>query len=161
MHVYRVAPKKYALDMIGEGARKFGGRWNDKGTPVIYTSEHPALAFLETFPSFDFTTSPPEIQLVTIDVPDSVRILTLPDEELPADWNARPHKNSTVLLGQRWINEGQFPVFKVPTVMTPGGSNFLLNPLHPDLQRKMSIASIIDWKLDQRFLDMFSSRKKG
>src|SRR5215467_3408605 len=31
----------------GEGARAYGGRWNSRGTAVIYVSEHESLAALE------------------------------------------------------------------------------------------------------------------
>ena len=31
----------------GEGARVYGGRWNSRGTAVIYVSEHESLAALE------------------------------------------------------------------------------------------------------------------
>ena len=31
----------------GEGARIYGGRWNSRGTAVIYVSEHESLAALE------------------------------------------------------------------------------------------------------------------
>jgi RES domain-containing protein len=30
-----------------EGARRAGGRWNSKGTPVLYMSENRSLAVLE------------------------------------------------------------------------------------------------------------------
>ena len=33
----------------GEGARVYGGRWNSRGTAVIYVSEHESLAALELF----------------------------------------------------------------------------------------------------------------
>ncbi|MBU2431943.1 MAG: RES domain-containing protein, partial [Proteobacteria bacterium] len=35
---YRVVKEKY-LDFVfdGEGARLYGGRWNSKGVPVVYT----------------------------------------------------------------------------------------------------------------------------
>ena len=47
MVVYRLGGTKYATDLTGEGARLFGGRWNNEGTPCIYTSQSRALAILE------------------------------------------------------------------------------------------------------------------
>ena len=37
-----------AIAFDGEGARVEGGRWNPKGVAVVYLSDHPALAALET-----------------------------------------------------------------------------------------------------------------
>ncbi|MCI0493899.1 RES family NAD+ phosphorylase, partial [candidate division KSB1 bacterium] len=34
-------------DLTGTGARQYGGRWNHKGTGIIYTSESRSLAILE------------------------------------------------------------------------------------------------------------------
>ena len=47
---YRVVKEKY-LDSAfdGEGARLYGGRWNSKGVPVVYTSDSLALCSLELF----------------------------------------------------------------------------------------------------------------
>jgi len=33
----------------GEGGRVYGGRWNSRGTAVVYVSEHESLAVLELF----------------------------------------------------------------------------------------------------------------
>jgi RES domain-containing protein len=40
-------PKHRASAFTGEGARRFGGRWNSKGVPLIYTSSSISLASLE------------------------------------------------------------------------------------------------------------------
>ncbi|MDF1523938.1 MAG: RES family NAD+ phosphorylase, partial [Trueperaceae bacterium] len=37
----------------GEGARRYGGRWNSVGRVVVYTSEHLSLAALETLAHAD------------------------------------------------------------------------------------------------------------
>jgi RES domain-containing protein len=45
---WRIFKRRYkASAFTGEGARLFGGRWNSKGIPVVYTSASPSLATLE------------------------------------------------------------------------------------------------------------------
>jgi len=45
--VYRIAKTRYIYDLTGAGARLYGGRWNQKGIGMIYTSENRSLASLE------------------------------------------------------------------------------------------------------------------
>jgi RES domain-containing protein len=151
MDLYRVAPEAYALDLTGEGAKKAGGRWNPSGTPVIYTAEHATLAMLEVMAHLDRSCAPKDLQLATITVPDNMQIFMPSKEEIPADWDARPGKTSTVLFGRNWLDEASFPILKVPSIMTPYGVgwNYLLNPLHPKLAGKMTVIGI-DWPIDPR-----------
>ena len=151
MQVYRVAPKRYALDLTGEGARIAGARWNPKGMAVIYTAEHSALAMLEMMAHLDRSCAPKGLQLATITIPAGIRIYSPSREELPEDWDARPKKMSAVLFGKKWLKEADAPVLKVPSVMTPYGEgwNLLLNPSHPDLLGKMSV-TVSDWFVDPR-----------
>jgi RES domain-containing protein len=45
---FRIAKARHARDAFdGEGARRYGGRWNSPGTPLVYTSATRALAVLE------------------------------------------------------------------------------------------------------------------
>src|SRR5713101_8129256 len=49
--VWRIAadtPDYEAHDLSGKGAEKTGGRWNRKGTAMVYASASRALACLET-----------------------------------------------------------------------------------------------------------------
>ncbi len=46
MRGYRLSRSLYA-SYDGEGARRAGGRWNSKGTRVLYLSENRALCVLE------------------------------------------------------------------------------------------------------------------
>src|SRR5204863_6047762 len=48
VRAYRIfKPKHAATAFTGEGARLYGGRWNNKGTPMVYTAGSRALAALE------------------------------------------------------------------------------------------------------------------
>ena len=39
-NVFRIVKKKYAGTALeGLGAKRYGGRWNSKGTPVVYASD--------------------------------------------------------------------------------------------------------------------------
>ena len=48
--VFRLIKEKHASDaFVGEGSRRFGGRWNHKGVAVVYLSDTLSLAALEQF----------------------------------------------------------------------------------------------------------------
>ena len=151
MEVYRVAAKAYSMDLIGEGARRAGARWNPQGIPVIYMAEHPTLAMLEIMAHLDRSCAPTGLQLATITIPDGIGIYAPSLGELPPDWDSRPEQMSTVLFGKKWLEEGDVPVLKVPSVMPPYGKgwNLLLNPLHPELLGKMGV-NVDDWAIDPR-----------
>ena len=52
MVVFRIARKEYIQDLSGRGAELFGGRWNEKGIPALYTSSSLSLAALEILKKF-------------------------------------------------------------------------------------------------------------
>ena len=46
--VWRIVTRRFVTSAFsGEGARLFGGRWNRKGWPVVYTAQSRSLALLE------------------------------------------------------------------------------------------------------------------
>ena len=45
--MYRTAQTAHIKDLSGTVACLYGGRWNEKGVGVVYTSESRALAILE------------------------------------------------------------------------------------------------------------------
>ena len=141
MLVYRISPEQYANDLSGEGARLYGGRWNPVGKPAIYTAESPSLAMLEIVAFYSVTGSPPDLVLVTIEIPDNATIEQPELFDLPSDWNALPSKPSTCNFGLRWIDEAKASCLRVPSVLTPEGQgwNYVLNPLHPELVGNMAV----------------------
>ena len=47
MKVFRISRGKYATPLSGEGAAKYGARWNPVGIALIYTAQNRALAMAE------------------------------------------------------------------------------------------------------------------
>lgn len=116
----------------GEGARLFGGRWNRVGTPVVYLAEHRSLAVLELLTQDPGATDLAGLLLASVAFdPSEVEHL----EALPDDWDARPAPASTAALGTEWAESGRSLVLRVPSVVLPAESNYILNPRHPSAAR--------------------------
>ncbi|NQV02891.1 MAG: RES family NAD+ phosphorylase [Bacteroidia bacterium] len=149
MNVFRLCKSVYSNDLSGKGAALFGGRWNSKGVPVIYTSESRSLCFLEAAVHFPLGNSPVDFTLVTISVPDAVSILVVEKTYLQEGWNAAPFHLATREIGDNLLKEMEYPVIKVPSALVPGDYNFLINPLHPEAN-KITIHSTEPFPIDQR-----------
>lgn len=131
MEVYRVSITKFARDMNGEGARLFGGRWNLKGTPCIYTSENRSLAVLEYSVNVALELIPRALSIVCFEIPDrNIRKLSV--SELPGNWRNATVPVSTKDFGTRILLDGKTFAFKVPSVIIPDEFNYVLNPLQYD-----------------------------
>ena len=131
MLLYRVGAGPYARSISGEGARLYGGRWNPKGTPVLYLSEHPALACLEFLAGVDPALLPDgRAYLLLLDAPFTKAHIEQP-VSLPEDWAQEPAPLSAQALGQAWCQVGRKPLLRVPTIHVPQAFNYVLNVLHP------------------------------
>jgi RES domain-containing protein len=87
MYVYRIVKsEERTQDLSGIGAFRAGGRWNDKGTYVLYTSENSSLAFLENLVHFDTVQIPEELYIIEISLSKPELILQIPEAEHPEDW---------------------------------------------------------------------------
>jgi RES domain-containing protein len=117
----------------GEGAWRFGGRWNSRGTRTVYTSATLSLAALETLVHLN-----PPVAFKYVAVPvdfDEALVETVAAKHLPADWNEEPPPPSTAEIGDRWVKESRSAVLELPSVIIPAEPNYLLNPAHSDFKR--------------------------
>jgi len=128
--LYRIAEGQFARDLTGEGARLYGGRWNPKGIPMIYTAESVALAALEMLVRL---ATPKHYFRVIYEIPDNASRETVGVADLPTNW-LLPHPNTRLIeLGRRWAQEKRSLLLQVPSAVVRGeGWNYLLNPLHPE-----------------------------
>jgi RES domain-containing protein len=149
MIVFRLSKAKFANDLSGKGAEKSGGRWNSKGTALVYTSASRALCTTEIAVHTPLGNLPLDYKIISIEIPDNIHIQELAAENLPVDWRSIPHTHSTQLIGDRFVSEGIFPVIKVPSVVVQDEFNYLINPAHAD-SRKITIKSIEPFNFDER-----------
>ena len=133
MLAWRICKASHAEEPLsGEGARLFGGRWNLKGTPLVYTAGSQSLATLECLVHLELSELPKDYRVIGIELPDGLARRTLLPENLPTDWQAVPGPESLKRLGTDWIRTGQEAILLVPSVIIPDEWDILLNPAHPD-----------------------------
>lgn len=149
MDLYRTAKREFIGDLTGEGARLSGGRWNEKGVGVIYTSESRALAALELAVHAPLSIVPEDLCVATIRVPARIRPEGLPLSFLPAGWRGYFAPGELKEIGANWAEAMTSLLLKVPSVITDREFNFLVNPLHPDMI-DVRITEIEDFKPDLR-----------
>lgn len=153
MTLYRIVQQSSrTTDISGTGAFKAGGRWNSKGTYMLYTSENSSLAMLETLVHFDKSLAPPFLYIMQIDVDVSAPIFTLPDSEYPTNWLtlgliANQH------LGDRLMNENKYLGIRVRSAINIVEYNCLLNPLFPGYGGLVKVATVKELQMDGRLVD--------
>jgi RES domain-containing protein len=130
MIVYRLSKEKYKNDLTGSGAEKSGGRWNSKGTAILYTGQSRALCTTEIAVHAPLGIIPTNYWLTTIFFPDNIAILKIERNKLPNDWKSFPHPHATQVIGDKFITKGKFMVMEVPSAVVQGDFNYLLNPSH-------------------------------
>lgn len=135
MHVYRIADRKYVADLSGTGARMFGGRWNRKGTPILYTSASRSLAILELLTHVSLHTLPPSLAMMSLDIPVGCSIEDLVAGSLPGDWFLSPPAEELAEMGTRWAQDNRSLALRVPSAIVREEFNILINPRHAEFGR--------------------------
>jgi RES domain-containing protein len=134
--VWRITSARFADSAFdGEGARRYGGRWNHPGTALVYCSATLSLAALEYFVHLEPELAPDGLVAVAAEIPAAVAVELLEVAVLPADWRAYPAPDRLRDLGSGWVRGGRTAVLSVPSSVIPHERNLLLNPAHPDFAR--------------------------
>lgn len=151
MKVFRIANDNYIHDLTGIGARIYGGRWNLKGTSVIYTAESRALASVELLVHLPLSIIPGDLKIACIEIPDKItpQIVDVPD--LPDNWRDYPPPNQLAVIGTNWAIETASLLLRVPSAVVEDEYNILINPLHPDF-KSIKIIDTKKYSFDDRLL---------
>jgi RES domain-containing protein len=135
MEVFRLSKEAFVHSLSGIGAALKGARWNSMGIEIVYTAANRSLAMAEVAVHFSVAMAPPKYQMATIHLPDDIPMMGIPIVDLPTDWSVFPHSETTKKFGDRFILENRYCILKVPSAVTKGDFNYLLNPRHPEFAR--------------------------
>ena len=152
MIVYRLCKSTWKLDLSGRGAEITGGRWNSKGIPVLYTSSSRALCMVEIAVHTPMGSLPTDYFMVEIDIPDTCRIETIYEKDLPPNWESFACMHVTQFLGDNFIKLNLALMLKVPSAVVQGDYNYLINPGHKDI-RSIKIANTSEFGFDRRLFE--------
>lgn len=131
--VYRCGKAKYRESLFsGVGGLHVSGRWTPRGHPVVYTSEHVSLAILEYLANYRRPEWLPDMVIAAAEIPDELAIASVDPTNLSKNWNKPTPPEALLVIGKRWLEQGQTAVLEVPSVVAPTERNYLLNPRHPD-----------------------------
>lgn len=136
MRIWRICKARYADEAFsGHGARRFGGRWNTPGVPMVYASSSLALAAIELFVHLEANQQPDDLVSIAALLPEREPAQQLDPDQLPPAWwtdDFDPLRD----LGDRWIREKSSLAIRVPSAALRMEWNVLVNSTH------LAIASI-------------------
>lgn len=148
---WRIVDAAYADDIFsGEGARLFGGRWNEIGHRVVYTASGVSLATLELIVSTPRAQLLSEFVIISCSFPE-VLVEEIDEKHLPANWRDYPQPPELQKLGTAWLVSGSSAVLSVPSAVTPEERNYLINPEHEHF-RSVDVGSSRPFQIDLRLL---------
>ena len=134
LRAWRIVKRRYlgrAFD--GDGARRYGGRWNSPGRVAVYVSETRALATLEVLAGLQSAAPIPAYVLVGVEFPEEL-VMEVERSKLRKNWDASPPTSISKVVGDAWLDGAESVVLRVPSVVVSNEFNFLINPSHPDFR---------------------------
>lgn len=145
-----VQPRHLPTAFDGLGAGRYPGRWNERGTPIVYTACSLSLAALEMLVHLPGPNILQRYQSIPVSF-DEALCRQLSPKDLPPDWAYDPAPLSTRALGTQWIADASSVVLAVPSAVVPIETIFLLNPRHPDFP-DLTIGEARHFQFDPRLL---------
>jgi len=132
MIVYRISSNKYCGKLQASG---IAARWNFAKQYVLYTSESRALACLENVVHRSMKGLSGLFKTQVIEIPDHLQIEILNENNLPAGWLTPENYLVCKELGSAWFVSGISTILKVPSVLIPKESNYIIHVNHPDFNQ--------------------------
>lgn len=133
---YRIFKTKYSYAWFdGEGAFRFGGRWNTRGRRLLYTSSTLSLALLEVLVHLEKEMMVPKYSLASLTFDERMVADVREIAELPQDWSGPMLSADVRAIGDEWSRSFRSVVLKVPSIVVPKEFNYLINVEHQDFEK--------------------------
>ncbi len=155
--VWRAVPSEDRVRALrGDGGLIGPGRWHNPGAPVLYTSSTPPLVMLEILANVHSFGRLAPYHVMRVEISGG-SVETVPDAELPLNWNDGDWNQATQDYGSTFLAEKRALALAVPCALMPlelrsEASNLMLNPLHPDIQH-VRITAAYPLPFDRRLTD--------
>jgi RES domain-containing protein len=146
MQVFRITTEKWAGNLRGSG---YAARWNSNGVFVAYTASSRALACLEMVVHLNSDRLKSEFKMSVVDIPEGLELTEINIEDLPEDWTDHDGYQICQEIGDKWIQDFETCILKVPSAVIKHEFNYLINPQHSDFG-KLKIIEIEDFEFDLR-----------
>lgn len=147
---YRLVKKKWADSAFdGEGAKRYGGRFNSRGRRCVYLASSESLAILEIMVHIEDYRLLDHYVLFRLALPRNL-IMRLDPGALPPNWREDPAPNETAQVGDEWLHTGASLALAVPSTIAVRETNYLLNPEHPRFNEVVGNAESLSFAVDLR-----------
>lgn len=147
---FRICKTKHAATAFdGEGAFRFGGRWNSRGTRIVYAAGSLALAALEMLVHLEDDQILLDYSFVAAEIDPALIIRVNDFCSLPTNWSSSPAPSEVQQIGDDWARAQSSAVLEVPTSVIPLEKNYLINPSHSDF-KKIILGKSEKFSFDER-----------
>lgn len=144
--IWRIVKTKHADTAFdGEGARLFGGRWNQPGSALVYCSETLSLAAMEIFVHIDRWELAFKLVAIAVDIPETIKITHYTQKQIDKQLKNKAAQD----VGTDWVNKADSVALCLPSALVSHENNYLINPNHPDF-KKLTIHKPETFEFDQR-----------
>lgn len=162
MKAWRIVLRKFGRNRQaafgGLSGFSAGGRWHSAGRHLDYAAESLSLAILERVVHYKrFDALEPHI-LYALDIPDStIERISTP----PQGWDAEDPQPGAQAIGNTWCDDEKSPALLVPSAVTPGEHNLMVNSHHPDWRWDWVISGPQAFAFDARLAELIKLNRRG
>jgi len=136
--------------LCGDGAYRYGGRWNSPGRRAVYLGGSLALASMELLVHLRVPEVLQAYRKLRVRIPVGL-IQDVDVRDLPPGWAVPSLHPPTQEIGDDWLDSLQSAVLRVPSAVVTGEVNYILNPAHA-CACQIEAGRIEDFRYDSRIL---------